>query len=122
MTKAQKKTVARIMEWVAKYDCYGSHKDFEIKAFDVIQAKYGLIEVNSIAGRKDGFEYTHWEWVVTMRKLVIGPRGGVTAFVWIRNREKNTFREKVFSGWTAAMESGYSRYGDDTYGKLPPIE
>ena len=118
MTKAQKKTIARIMEWVLKYDCFGNHQDFEIKSFHVKQIKHGLLQLDCTAGRKDGFEYANWEYLITIRKLVIGLRGGVTAYVW----SKENIREKVFRGWTTAMESGYTRYGDDRYGDLPTIE
>jgi hypothetical protein len=107
MTKMQEKTVEKIRVYILKYDCYGNSSNYELKRFDVKQIELGLVRVYSIVGCKNDEESILRFISRTRRKIIIGPRGGVTANVFIKGKFK------VFRGWTKAMLLGYDKYAHD---------
>jgi hypothetical protein len=101
MTKMQAKIVEKIKAYVLEHDCFNS--DYEIKRFDVDQIKLGLVRVYSIAGRKNDENSILRTLCRTRRKLVIGPLGGITAYVNAGEKKK------VFRGWNKAIILGYDK-------------
>ena len=104
MTKLQAKTVEKIKEWVLEKDCLDNNQEYEFKQFDIFEIK-GLVWVYCVSGRK-GDENTMFLIDYRIRrKIAIGSRGGVTAYVFNYKRIRN----KIFRGWRKAMTSGYDQ-------------
>ena len=101
MTRKQKETIERIKEYVLDRDCNGNNPCYEIKYFDVKEAD-GLVWVLVESGWKNesriAVNYRR------SRRISIGERGGVTAYVY----NIKSGRTVKYKGWYNAMFWGYS--------------